>query len=262
VSEVVDGAEQYGTVGVSILLPDGSGWQRNGDRQFRAASVVKIPIMIEIFRQVERGERSLDDRFVLAAGDKAAGGGVLLHLHEGIELTLNDLIYLMIAISDNSATNVLIHMAGMDRVNALMRELGMQRSNLGREMKGRPAIEGEQENFATPEDYTRVVAAILDGTAAGSDSCAAMIAVLQKQQNPSRIARFLPEDESIRWGTKTGSNRDVTHDVGFVQSPDGTLVMAVMCEGFPDVHTGERMIGEIARAAFDTTGIVEPLRTS
>ena len=262
VEKIVQTAEEHGTVGVTIIAPDGERWSHNGSRQFKAASCVKIPLMVEIYRQVDRGERKLDDTFVLRDSEKAVGSGVMLHLHDGIEMTVNDLLYLMISISDNTATNVLIDMAGMENVNAVMRELEMTGSNLGRKMKGRPAIEGETENLATSDDYVTIVEAILDGRAASAESCEAMTAMLEKQANTRRISRYLPEDESIRWGTKTGSIKGVTNDAGFVMVGDRRLVIAVFCENLPDQHVGEQVIGDIARAALKATGLVEPLYTS
>jgi beta-lactamase class A len=150
----------------------------------------------------------------------------------------------------------------MDAVNATMRELGMTASNLGRIMKGRPAVRGEVENLATPNDYAAVVGVILDGRAASPSSCEAMLAMLEKQQNQRRIARYLPQDESIRWGSKTGSITGVTNDVGFVRTDLGTVVIAVFCEDFPDQHSAEQAIGEISRAALATIGLLEPLWTS
>jgi beta-lactamase class A len=261
VEQAVQAAESHAAVGVSIIGPDGERWEYQGHRQFRAASTVKIPLMVEIYRQIDRGERSLGDIHPLTSEEKAKGSGVLLHLHDGLQVTLNDLVYLMISISDNAATNILIRQAGMEAVNATMRELGMRDSNLGREMKGRAALPEEQENWATPVDYTTLLEAILDGRAASKTSCEAMIAMLEKQQNARRIARFLPERAGIRWGTKTGGLKDVgvTNDVGFVLTPRGKLLLAVYCEGLPDPHTGEQAIGEISRAAMQVTGILESL---
>lgn len=245
------------TVGVSILAPDGSRWSHNGSRKFHAASTVKVPLMVEIYRQVERGERSLDEIHVLR--DKARGSGVLLHMHEGLEVTLRDLVYLMISISDNTATNMLIRLATMDAVNQLMPELGMTGSNLDREMKGRAPDGGEAENWATPDDYVAVIRSILDGRAASRESCDQMIAMLELQQNRRRLARYLPVDDAIRWGSKTGTIPGVVNDVGFITSPAGTLVLAVYCDGLSSFVPGEKIIGDISRAAMLATGIVEPL---
>jgi beta-lactamase class A len=263
VQAIIEKAEQTGgTVGVTIVAPDGDTFAHNGDRKFGAASTVKIPLMIEIYRQIDRGERALDDIYTLTDEDRAVGSGVMLHLHTGMQLTLNDLVYLMISLSDNTATNILIDMAGMDAVNRTMQSLGMANSNLGRKMKGRPAQGDEQENWATPNDYARVVRAILDGEAASRESCELMTAQLEKQQNPRRIARYLPQDDSIRWGTKMGSVKGVTNDVGFVTTPKGTVIISAFCENLPDTHVGEKVIGDISRAAFVATDLLEPLFTS
>ncbi len=262
VEEVVVEASESGTVGVSLIGPDGAHWSHHGDRKFGAASTVKIPIMVEIFRQIDAGKRSLDDRHVTSEADMTPGSGVLLNLHQGIELTLNDLLYLMISISDNMATNILIRMAEMDAVNRTMRDIGMKNSVLGREMKGRPANADEQENLATPNDYAEAIRAILDGEAASRASCDAMIGMLEKQQNHSRIARYLPQNSAIRWGSKTGSVPGVTNDAGFILAPNGRLIIAVYCENCPDQHVGEQVIGEVSRAAMAATGVVGPLYTS
>ncbi|CAN5248917.1 serine hydrolase [soil metagenome] len=249
-------ASQHGTVGVSLIGPDGDPWSHHGQRQFPAASTVKIGIMVEIYRRIDRGETTLDDRKNMQESDRSNGSGVMRHMHNGLEVTVGDLLYLMMSISDNTATNMLIDLAGMDAINATMRDLGMASSNLGRKMMGRLAIEGEQENLATPEDYTLAIGKILDGTAASRESCEAMVATLEKQQNSNRIARHLPDSDEIRWGTKTGSNKGVTNDAGFIITPKGTLIIAVYAEGLPDQHAGEKIIGDIARAACVATGLL------
>jgi beta-lactamase class A len=261
VERLIQDAEQGGgTVGLSIITSNGERFSHNGNRRFRAASTVKIPIMIELFRQVERSERSLTDPYMLRDGDRAVGSGVLLHLHDGLELTLDDLVYLMISISDNTATNVLIELLGMERINQTMRELGMSQSTLGRLMKGRPAQGDEQENWATPDEYASLVEALLERRVAQPDSCDDMVALLEKQQCTNRIARYLPE--GVRWGSKTGQIAGVSNDVGFITTDRGTLIISVFCEALPDEHVGEKLIGDLTRAALKATGIAEPLETS
>jgi beta-lactamase class A len=242
-----------GRVGVAVIAPDGERFSYRGDERFVAASTVKIPLMVEIYRQIDAGRRSLDDVYVLRDAAKAPGSGVLLHLHDGISLTLADLIYLMISISDNTATNILIDMADMEQVNKTIASLGMTGSTLGRKMLGRPAQGAERENWATPLDYARAVQSILDGSAASAASCARMTEMLTKQQNARRIARYLPE--GVRWGSKTGSVRGVTNDAGFITTDTGTLIVSVFCADLADQHTGEQVIGDISRAAMRATDL-------
>ena len=253
VRDVIATAEAAGAVlGVAARAPTGARFSHNGARRFVAASTVKIAIMIELFRQVDAGRLSLQAGYRLRPGDKASGSGVVGQLHDGIEFTLADLAFLMMSISDNSATNILIDHVGQDKVNATMRELGMAGSMLGRRMRGSHVDPGEQENWAVPDDYARVIETLFDGSAASAGSCAGMLALLESQQNDRRIARHLPRTDRPRWGSKTGSLPGVANDVGFVMTDRGPLIMAVFCENPPDPNEGERIIGDVAKALLGT----------
>ena len=182
--DCIAAAERDGVVvGVAAIMPGGDRFTHNAERRFVAANTVKIPIMIELFRQIDAGRHALDDCYQLRRADRASGSGVMLHLHDGMEFTLKDLTYLMISISDNTATNVLIERVGMEQVNAAMRELGMAASTLSRKMGQRDENRPDKENWATPDDYATAVASLLNGRAASPSSCAQMIAMLEKQQN-------------------------------------------------------------------------------
>ena len=122
-------------------------------------------------------------------------------------------------------------------------------------MRGRLALPGEQENLATPNDYTRIVKAILDGNAASPAACESMLATLEKQQNKSRIGRYVPTDDTYRWGSKTGTNNGIVNDVGFVSSPNGTMIIAVYCRGVTDEVSGEQFIADITRSALQVAGM-------
>ena len=255
IEEAVESASLQGTVGVAIVGPDGEGWQHHGERKFMAASTAKIPVMIEIFRQIDRGERSLDDRYETEEADKSPGSGVLTHMRSGVHLSLYDLLYLMISISDNMATNILIDMAGMDRINATMQALGMTGSVLGRKMRGRRAIAGEAENIAVPADYDRLIGAIATGTAASAPACAAMTDLLRGQQNERRLARFLPKGSD--WGSKTGTVEGVVNDAGFLRTAKGTAVLSMFTEGFERMVDAEAVLGDLAQAAFRLAGVLD-----
>lgn len=248
-----------GIVGVAVRDQRGATFAHNGTRPFRAASTVKVPLMVELLRQIEEGVFALDDLHTLVSADKTPGSGILLELHDDLPLTYRDLIYLMISISDNTATNILIDRAGMDDVNTTMRELGMADSTLGRKMRGRPAQDGEAENWATPDDYLTVLKVILDGGKVSAASGAFMRTMLEKQQNTRRISRYLPTGAGITWGSKTGSITGVANDVGFISTPRGTILLSIFTEDLPDPHVAERAIGLIGRAAMLDTKIVEPL---
>jgi len=243
-------------LGVSVIGPDGGRFAHNGARRFVAASTMKIPVMMELFRRIDARRDSLEQIHVLREEDKATGGGVVKELHAGITFTVRDLCYLMMAISDNSTTNILIDRVGMAEVNALMKQLGMAGSCLGRKVRGRPPVAGETENWAVPDEYAGLIAAILEDRAASAGSCAAMVGMLEKQANDRRIARHLPRPTGSggevrpRWGSKTGSLPGVVNDVGFIMTATGPLVVSVFCE-IGDPNAGEAAIGAVAKAALD-----------
>ncbi|HTU56464.1 MAG TPA: serine hydrolase [Acetobacteraceae bacterium] len=251
---IARGEERGTVVGAAVIAPGGERFGHKAGRRFVAASTVKVPLMIALFRRVEAGGHSLAETYRLRNEDRAPGSGVMLHLHEGMELTVGDLVYLMISISDNTATNILIDMVGMEEVNAVMASLGMTGSTLGRKMQARAAGAGQKENWASPEDYARVIEALLKNEAASAGSCAAMVAMLEKQQNERRIARYLPKADRPRWGSKTGSVPGVCNDVGFVMTGKGALIVSVFCEGESEPYANEQVIGEISRAALEAVG--------
>ncbi len=265
VEEIVAEVNRSGTAGVSLIGPDGAAWEHLGDRIFNPASTLKIPVMVEIYRKIDAGELRLDDPWTLTDDERVGGSGVLNQMRTGATLTLYDLIYLMISISDNLATDVLINKAGVEAINRTTADLGMKNSRLAGTL--RDAFAGAPElGRATPNDYATAIAAILDGKAASEESCEAMTAMLETQQNRRRIARYLPLpvplSESMRWGSKTGTTRGVCNEAGFIIGPNGRLIIAVYTEHYADTHVAEQVIGEIARAAMADTGVAGPLYTS
>lgn len=254
VEAAIRSAEATGTtVGVAAMVPSGESFGHHAHQRFVAASTIKICIMIELYRQIDAGRHTLADRRVMRKEDRANGSGIMLHLHEGMEFTVNDLCYLMMSISDNTATNMLIDLVGMDRVNAAMRGLGMTQSVLGRKM-GQFNLGPAHENYATPDEFADAIAAILGHRAASPAACDAMLAMLEKQQNDRRIARHLPRgDGAPHWGTKTGSMPGVTNDVGFVMTSSGPLIVSIYTANQPDRNLAEAQIGDIARAALEAS---------
>lgn len=243
--------------GISLITLDGQSWGHRADEPCSAASVIKIPVMIEIFQQVDAGERSLDDRYTLTKEDKTPGSGVLLHMHDGLELTLNDVIYLMMSISDNTATNVLIDYAGIDNVNQRLRGWGMTGTVLNRKMQGKPAQPGQQENWIVPSECSQMIKMILTGEAASAESCREMTEHLKKQQNRQRLARPLtPEHEHIEFGSKTGTIKGICNDAGFFRVGDQAVILSVLQQNVTNTSTGEAAIGAIAEAALKDAGIL------
>jgi len=268
VEETVADLRDEGTVGVSLVGPDGDAWHQHGDRVFNAASTFKIAVMIAAYRQIDAGQWSLHEPYTLVEADRTGGSGVLNHMQAGATVTFHDLVYLMISISDNLATDVLLTKVGIANVNTTMTDLGMRHSRVDTTIRDmfasmRSSLAGAPIIPATPDDYVAAITAILDGRAASADSCEAMQTMLATQQNHRRLARYMPPlSPAIRFGSKTGTLRGVCNDVGFFAGPNGRLAIAVYTENFADTHVAEEAIGMIARAAMADTGVVGPTYTS
>lgn len=264
---IIADAEQRGIeVAVALIGPDNARFEHRSDERFLSASTIKIAIMIALFRKLERGEISLENTYTLKAEDKTSGHGVLQHLHNGLELTIGDVVYLMMSISDNPATNILIDLLGLGEINTVMYELGLKQSVLKRKVLGHTLSDFEQENVTTANDLTLMIEKILNGAAASFESCEQMIALLEEQQNTRRIGRHVPE--FVRWGSKTGSYTNagnqgaLVHDAGFIESTAGRMIISVLTTRLPDMATGEKLISDIAHTAMIATGIAEPLAAS
>ena len=231
----------------------GRGWATNAGRPFPAASTIKTAILVALYREVDAGRLDLDRQLAVSAAAKVPGSGVLTWLRDGLRLPVADLAYLMIAISDNTASNLILDLVGPDRVRATIADLGLTGTALNRRFLGRAPGPGEPENWTTAADLVALFAAIATDRAASPPSCAAMRATLALQQHRDRLPRLLPE--TCRYAGKTGSLPALTHDAGLVETPRGTLALAVLTRGLDDPWAADALIGRVARAAVAAAGL-------
>ena len=234
-------------------IEDGRGWATNADLPFPAASTIKTAILVALYREVDAGRIDLDREIPVSAAAKVPGSGVLTWLRDRLCLSVADLAYLMIAISDNTASNLILDLVGQDRVRATIAGLGLTGTALNRRFLGRTPGPGEPENWTTAGDLVALFAAIATDRAASPPSCAAMRATLALQQHRDRIPRLLPE--TCRYAGKAGSLPALVHDAGLVETPRGTLALAVLTRGLADPWTADALIGRIARAAVVAAGL-------
>lgn len=234
---------------VAVARGDGTPlWDHEADAPRQAASTIKIAVLIALFRAVDAGSVRLDERRPLRDEEKVGGSGVLGALDAGLAPTLHDVAHLMIAISDNTASNMAIDAAGgLAAVNAVCADLGATRTVLGRRFLGRAARAGEAENLTTARDLTLLLRAILDGSAASADACARMLALLRAQTHLDRLARRLPDD--VTYAGKTGTLPGTALDAGILTTPRGPLLVAAIATALPDPYAADETIGQLAAGA-------------
>lgn len=254
VERQVDGAGTGRRFGVSArLLGTSRSWRLGADDPFPAASTIKLPILVALHQEAAAGHLDLAAEHQVPATARVGGSGVLAELSPGLRLSLADLAYLTIAVSDNTASNALLDLLGMARVRRTMAELGMTKSELGRRFLGRLPEPGEGDNVTTAADLVALLAAVAEGGAADAESCAAIRRTLELQQHREMLARRLPT--GLRFGGKSGWLPGLAHDAGLIEGPRGTLAVAVMTSGFADPYDAHEAVWGISEALIEASGI-------
>jgi beta-lactamase class A len=228
------------------LLETGEEVMIDADHAYPTASTFKIPVMAEIFRQAEAGAFGLDDRVALQAADIVKGSGVLQSLTPGMELTIRDLAMLMIIVSDNTATNMLIDRAGgVEPINAFMRELGLN-SIVIRNKIDFDAIGDDNRALAeaSPCDLMRLCELIVTEKLVSAEASREMLRIMREQHYRNQFPRYLEynpygeelhEEQTLWIANKTGSLKGMRADAGIIGLPGGShIVFGVMNEGSGD----------------------------
>ncbi len=226
---------------------------------YHAASTMKVPVMIQLYRMVDAGTLSLDTKITLKnefksivdgspyALDLADDSDSSLYARVGQQVTVNELIYLMITRSSNLATNVLIDIADPSKVTATMHELGATRIHVLRGVEDGPAYRAGLINTVTAHDLALVLAAIAQDRAASPASCKAMIAILLKQEFADGIPAGLPAGTPV--AHKTGwVDGLVDHDAAIVYPPSRPpYVLVVLHQGSAGDSVTRRLTADISR---------------
>jgi beta-lactamase class A len=264
-----------GTIGVYAKhLGTGEEVAVDADRRFPTASVIKTAVMVEAFHQFAEGRLARKDRVRLDEAAKVGGSGVLRELHDGLELTIEDLVRLMIVVSDNTATNLLLARVGTRNVNARMEAYGLRETKIFSPTfrDGRPDALPELERefglgMSTPREMARLFELLAEGRAVDAAASREMLEILERQQDRHMLARRLPLGRLVRVANKTGTDqekrpgpdgapRHVRADAAVVQAGDVRWVIAVFARRVADTSWGPDNAalvagGEISRLVFD-----------
>lgn len=248
--------ELDGTMGVAIMdLTDGRVFLENPDHVFAQASSIKVAILAELYRQQQRneegteGKAKLSDLYTVDAHDIVDGSAIMGGLTPGVtRVTNRDLATFMVAVSDNSATNVLIDRVGMQNVNALLDQLGLTQTKLQRKMMDVKAAQEGRENLSTPREMMTLFAALYQNKVLNKALTEDFFKVLGTPK-ASDIPRYIPED--VVCANKPGELAGVRNDVGVVFVPNRPFVIVVMTAYLKRERDGDDAIAKIAGIAYD-----------
>ncbi len=274
-------SEVEGIIGVYVKdLGSGTEVALNANTVFPMASVVKVPILFELYRQAEAGEIDLGRRIAFEERHLVPGSGVLQDLAFGISPTVKDLATLMITVSDNAATDMLLDLVTLNRVESTMRNLGLTATTVPMTIRGilysmvgmdpanpahtydlfkeraqanridweSRALADADNNLSTPCDLGRLLEGIERRQTLSAASCDAIIDILKRQKYNSVLPLHLPEGTAV--AHKTGSLRGVRNDAGIVYGPQGPYVIAVCAKQLADSVAGAAALAAISREIY------------
>jgi len=244
-----------GVLGVAIEdLTTGQRFLLHGDSIFPQASSIKIAVLAELYRQAqlsaqgESGKAKLTDLYTVRSADLVQDSDIMGGLTPGVtQVTNRDLATMMVAVSDNSATNVLIDRLGMKNVNALLDSLALHNTKLSRKMMDVKAAAEGRENISTPQDMLTLLEKIHQGKVLNQEMTADFFKMLSTHKD-SFIPRDLPEGLQI--ANKPGELEAVRADSGIVFLQNRPYIICVMTTYLLHEHDGEEAIGKISAAAY------------
>jgi beta-lactamase class A len=234
----------------------------NAHEDFHAASTMKTPAMIEVFKQASEGKFSLQDSLVIKNDFKSILDGSSYsmelgrdsgeHLYEqiGQKRSIEDLVTDMIIYSSNLATNIIIELVDAKNVNKTMREMGAMDINVLRGVEDMKAYEAGLSNSTTAYDLMLIFEALANGKAVNAEADKEMLHILQQQKHTDLIPALLPENLKI--ANKTGWITGVHHDSALIELPDGEkYVLVLLSKNMKDMEAGTKMLSEVSKLIYD-----------
>ncbi|MHB8145691.1 MAG: serine hydrolase [Vulcanimicrobiaceae bacterium] len=219
----------------------------NETESMPAASTIKIPVMVEVFKQLEAGRFNLEHRVTLLASDKDYGSGELCDMPVDTTYPVSELLEKMIDISDNTAANMLIRLVGRQRINRTMVALGLRHTRLMNYVRT-DSWSVRQQLRSSPSDMVRLLELMAKHRLVDSWSSGEMISILEQDEYNTLLPEPLPDDVPI--AHKTGSFFDTLDDVGIVYASEAPYVIAVYTTGLPSRTVGRTFFHRLSSDAY------------
>ncbi|MBQ7784605.1 MAG: serine hydrolase [Clostridia bacterium] len=234
-----------GDTGVYVKnLVTGEMWARGEGVPVCAASVIKIPVMMTVLRLAEEGKLSLEEVHALKDEERLPSCGTLKAMHTGIEMTLLDLVKLMIIVSDNAATNILIRRTGIEAVNDTLRQYGCRKTTLRRLLFDAQASRRGIQNDITAGEMGMLLEKMYKGELISPRASGLMLDILLDQRLNGKLPFFV-DCQGIEVAHKTGEDDGISHDVGILYAEE-PIVCCFVGEHV-DVPAYERLMQDSAR---------------
>lgn len=216
----------------------------NEEEPMLSTSLIKLPILVECFNQIKNGIINKDDIFITKESEKVPSCGALNYMKENLKVTLEDLYTLMIILSDNYATNILIDKLGIDNINKTIKEIGLRNTILNRKMFDSKKAELGLENYTSSQDMAYLLEKIYNKELIDEQYSEEMINIMKNQRLNGKIPFFLQSlNPKVEIAHKTGEDNNTTHDVGIVFAKEPFIVC--FCGNNVNVPQYERLMQDI-----------------
>lgn len=219
----------------------------HAEESFLAASVIKLPLLAAVLHEVHEGRMRLDDTIRVRPEDKVPSCGALNYMHSGLEVTILDLCHLMIVISDNTATNILIKRLGYEKIRTIFMAFGLKQTKINRLLFDGDAKRKGIENYFTPKEIGVLLENIHREEVIHPEISRMIIRILKQQQMNHKIPHLLPS--TIEVAHKTGESTGITHDVGIIYSKRPFILC--FASNDTDVPEAEHTMRLIAKYFYD-----------
>jgi beta-lactamase class A len=255
--------EHKGKVAIAVKnLKTGESYTLNGDEPMPTASLIKFPIMVEVYFQVAEGKINLANHVMLRKEDMVPGSGILTyHFSDGANFPLRDAVRLMIVYSDNTATNLVLDRIGIDSTNKRMAKLGLPNTRINAKVFRGSTTSVDPERTkrfglgsTTANEMVALAEKLYQGKLVSPEACKDMLETMKKCDDKDKLKRFLPPNAVV--AHKTGSVSDIKTDAGIIYTPGGPVAICVLTWGNADKryspdNAASIFIGRIGRAVYD-----------
>ncbi|MBU0693712.1 MAG: class A beta-lactamase-related serine hydrolase [Candidatus Omnitrophica bacterium] len=219
------------------------------EKVFPAASLVKLPLLAVAFSAVRENKIFLDKVTVIERKDIAGGSGMIKKMNLPLKVTWGKLLELMIAESDNTATNKVIDLLGFDYIQSSFKELGLRKTSLVRGMMDFSKRRKGIENYTSVCDIAYLLTKIYNKQLIDEELSAAALSLLKKQKGNDRLKAYLPKNIAV--AHKTGLERGVVHDAGIIFSPGGDYIICVLTSGIKDYRKAKKFIAKLSLITYN-----------
>lgn len=247
INHIIKNSSAYIAVLVKDLKEDKVIFKYNEDKKYVSASIIKVPIMIEALSRVDLGEINLDDKFNI--GDDNKVDFSVITEQDLKECTFEELIEWMIISSDNTATNVLIDILGLENINDRIKKLNMKNTLLERKMMDFKAIEYGRNNYTSLNDMLIAMEGLYRGVLISSEMSLKAIDILKNQRDNFMLKRYIRDNVTL--ANKTGELDKLNNDVGIFYTKNHNYFIGIFVHDVKKNKDAYEIIGKISKEVYD-----------